>query len=348
MSVVRERQANFELLRILAMLGVLVSHIFNYGLHIYENDGPDFTVDTSSAGGFTLWSLLQLIKLVALVSVNCYVLISGYFLAGGVQLRWRGIWRVWSTTWIYSMFFYLLFVVLGQDSLSWQALFVNATPLLHNTFWFVTSYLALILMSPLLSYVSCRLNHWQYMVLLTAGFVCCFQFLLGNYLMSEQQILLFVYLYFIGGYISKFHAESKGNISVLMACFIGMLGMMYAITVYKNIIRGDAAWLVFGMAYNGLVLPLSVLVFLLFRRMSITQRFAGAVCAVAPLSFAVYVIHTQPNVHVWLWSLLTEWFYAVPQWTLPVFCLLTAVSVFIICVIIEKGRRSIQIKIGKS
>ena len=97
------RLANFELLRILAMLGVLLSHVFNYGLHIYPADAPDFTVDTSTFWGLVLWTLLQLIKLVSLVSVNCYVLITGYFMASRVEWRWKGIWRVWSTTWFYGM-----------------------------------------------------------------------------------------------------------------------------------------------------------------------------------------------------------------------------------------------------
>lgn len=344
-GVKAHRLANFELLRILAMLGVLLSHVFNYGLHIYPADAPDFTVDTSTFWGLVLWTLLQLIKLVSLVSVNCYVLITGYFMASRVEWRWKGIWRVWSTTWFYGMVLYLLFALMGRDVLSWQGVFHNATPLLSNTYWFVTTYLALMLVSPALSYVSCRLNQRWYTILLAVGFVICFQFLLGRYTMFGQQILLFVYLFFIGGYIRKFYADRVENWWPLSAGFIMMLALMYACTVYKNLLGGNDSFLVYGMEYNGLVLPLSVLVFLLFARMRVSARYSATVCAVAPLSFAAYIIHTQPNVHAWLWPLLTDWLFSLPQWLLPLCCLLAAIVVFVCCVIIEGCRRFVLTKI---
>ena len=91
-----KRQVNFELLRIIAMFGVVMNHVFTYGLDIYDT----FSMDTSSVGGFTLWSILELMKLMVLPSVNCYILLTGYFLIDRTQLRARGICRVWFTTWI--------------------------------------------------------------------------------------------------------------------------------------------------------------------------------------------------------------------------------------------------------
>ena len=46
----KKRLVQFELLRVIAMFGVLMNHVFNYGLHIYD----DFTLDVSSFGGFIL------------------------------------------------------------------------------------------------------------------------------------------------------------------------------------------------------------------------------------------------------------------------------------------------------
>lgn len=48
-----KRLSQFEILRILAMFGVLMNHVFNYGLHIYD----DFTIDTSTWTGFIAWSI---------------------------------------------------------------------------------------------------------------------------------------------------------------------------------------------------------------------------------------------------------------------------------------------------
>ena len=70
-----------------------MNHVFNYGLHIYD----DFTLDVSSSGNFLLWSVLQIMKLIALPSANCYILITGFFMVNNAKWRLKGIWKVWST-----------------------------------------------------------------------------------------------------------------------------------------------------------------------------------------------------------------------------------------------------------
>lgn len=71
-----ERQANFELLRIVAMLMIIVLHYLNKGelLTAYTTDR---TVINYAA---------HLIEAFCIVAVNCYVLLSGYFL---VESAWR-------------------------------------------------------------------------------------------------------------------------------------------------------------------------------------------------------------------------------------------------------------------
>ena len=180
------RLAQFELLRILAMCGVVTNHVFNYGLHIYDN----FSIDVSTPYGVVLWSILELMKLIALPSVNCYVLISGYFLIDKNQYRWKGIWRIWSETWFYAVSIYLLAVALCVTPFRWQDLLEHATPVISNTYWFVTSYLILILIAPLLSRLMHHVTKTQYQIVLFVGGIICFQFLLGHFLMDGQQILL--------------------------------------------------------------------------------------------------------------------------------------------------------------
>ena len=135
MSEGKKRLVQFELLRVAAMLGILMNHVFNYGLHIYD----DFTLAVSSSGDFLLWSVLQLMKLMALPSVNCYILITGFFMVNNAKWRLKGIWKVWSTTWFYAVSIYLLAAAIGLCPFHWGELLNHATPLYHNNYWFVTS-----------------------------------------------------------------------------------------------------------------------------------------------------------------------------------------------------------------
>lgn len=333
-DVASHRQASIELLRILAMLGVVTSHVFNNGLLIYDG----FTVDVSTHSGFVLWSVLEILKLSVLVSVNCYVLITGYFLIDRHQLRLKGIWRVWSTTWCYALGIFLLAALLRLEPFTWGTLLTYATPVSSNIYWFVTSYLMLLLVAPLLSMAVQRLSKRQYECVLALGMVVCFQPLLGQFLIGHQKILLFVFLFLAGGYVRKYGVAWHTGRKLVAAVCAAILLTMYAYTLYKNMYLETGRYLIYSMAYHGLVLPLSVAFFLLMKDLPVAPRPGRYINAVASLSFAVYVIHEHPIVRQRLWSLVSPLLQEAHPWAVPFLCLLIAVAIFTVCILIEKAR----------
>lgn len=331
-----KRQANFELLRIIAMFGVVMNHVFTYGLDTYDS----FSMDTSSVGGFTLWSILELMTLMVLPSVNCYILLTGYFLIDRTQLRAKGICRVWFITWIYAVGIYLLAVVVGIEPFRWNALWLHATPLYSNTYWFVTSYLTLMLLAPLLSWLLQHASKLQYQVALAVGAIVCFQLFLGQYVMDKQQILLFIYLFMIGGYIRRY-CDIPFNRALAPVASLAMLMVMYAYTLYKNQQSGNP-FHVYAMEYHGLVLPFSVAIFLMVKNWSIRSTTACRyILAIAPLSFAVYVIHHHPIVHRLLWDSVGKMLLSTSVYWLPLLCVAVALVVFLAGIAIEWLRKSL-------
>lgn len=339
----KKRLAQYELLRVIAMFGVLMNHVFNYGLHIYD----DFTLDVSSGDGFMLWSILELMKLTALPSVNCYILITGYFLINSTQWRLKGIWKVWSTTWFYAVSIYLLAVATGLCPFQWAELLQHATPLYSNSYWFVTSYIALMFLAPFLSWGLQRLSQRQYQVLLILGFIICFQFFLGQYVMDNQQILLFVYLFVIGGYIRRFHADSRRRPAFYAILAVLILMLMYCITIAKNYYFNGHDFYIYAMAYHGLVLPFSVTIFLFFKQLNIQGRHLQIfIYAIAPLCFSVYIIHTQSVVDGILWKYATKMFESSPSFMIPLLSVLLCTTVYFICCAIDYLRVHILKLIG--
>ena len=341
-----KRLAQYELLRILAMFGVLMNHVFNYGLHIYD----DFTVDISTWMGFLVWSLLEFMKLIALPSVNCYILITGFFLVSTTHLRLKGIWKVWSVTWFYAVSIYLLAVCCGLEPFEWNEMLRHATPLLSNSYWFVTSYIILMLIAPLLSWGLQRLSIRQYQYALVAGAIVCFQPLLGQAVMDNQQILLFIYLFMIGGYIRRYSGETLRFRRKIILGSIFVLMLMYAYTVYKNIHLGNHDFMVYAMEYHGLVLPLSVGIFLYFKDVQISnEKLAKKLCLLASLSFSVYIIHTHTVVHRILWDYCGHLFHTITHpIILPLICVLICATVYSLCCLIDYLRSFVAAKITKS
>ena len=344
-KVRKNRLVQYELLRVVAMFGVLMNHVFNYGLHIYD----DFTVNTSGLGGFILWSVLELMKLMALPSVNCYILITGFFMVNDTQWRLKGICKVWSITWFYAVSIYLLAVAAGLCTFQWDEMLRHATPLCSNSYWFVTSYIALMLLSPLLSWVLQRLSRRQYQLALALGFFICFQFFLGQYAMDQQQILLFVYLFMIGGYIRRFHEEARLRLSHIAVISMLILLLMYGVTLTKNLSLNGRAFQVYAMAYHGLVLPFSVAIFLLFKNLTISsRRIRSTIYALAPLCFSVYIIHTQSVVHEYLWTYASNMFASSQSLAIPLLAFCLCVAVFFVCCAIDSLRLQVILFIKRN
>ena len=334
----RSRRVEFELLRILAMAGVVMNHVFNYGLDIYG----DFRVDASSPVGALVWSVLEIMKLMALPSVNCYILITGYFMIDRTELRLKGIWKVWSTTWFYAVGIYLLCVLLGIVPFEEKELLRHATPLLSNDYWFVTSYLILSLLAPFIARTLQHASKWQFQLALVIGGIICFQPLLGWLLMGKQQVLLFIYLFMIGGYIRKYADQAFSMRQAVLAYIVTMM-VMSAYTLYKNHPLENTLYTVFAMAYHGLVLPLSVAMFYIAKAWRIeNKRIRKAILCLAPLSFAVYIIHTQSIVHAWMWEDAFQRFADCHVCMLPFVCIVFTLAVFVVCVLVDYLRVSLS------
>ena len=126
------RQANFELLRIIAMFMVVI-------LHWNTNSGLLLDVG-SPVTGAGVWSLVT--ESVCIVAVNVYVLISGYFLSS-CTFSFRRVARVLVQTLFYTVLIPPVLALVGVLSWSevlnpyhiWNSIF----PVQSGHYWFVSA-----------------------------------------------------------------------------------------------------------------------------------------------------------------------------------------------------------------
>lgn len=138
-----KRQANFELLRIVAILMVIGSHYIVKGNITYY-----------SGNGWTpLYSVLQLFKAFVIPSLNCYVLLSGYFM---VNAEWKPqrILSLLAQVLFYSVLIPL--IMLGTGVIAWRDLNIYDwlgffLPIETEHYWFATAYLYMFIFAPLLA-----------------------------------------------------------------------------------------------------------------------------------------------------------------------------------------------------
>ena len=282
--VKKTRESNIELLRIIAVMGVIVLH-FNgdYG-HAFQY------IENSSVNGYVLRYLESLF----IPAVNIFILITGFYLSS--QYSRRIIKAVYLI--IQVMFFgaltYIVSVVSGTAVFSIGSLVSSVIPCNY----YVILYIALYLISPYINLTMEKLQEKQLKVFLTIGVVLFavwpvlvdilqevlnteFQGLNTVGLAGDQSgytIVNFCLLYIIGAYIrtNQIVWSVKKSVVVLIGCTLGL-------TIW-SIVLPQTAW---GYC-NPLVILEAVAWFLLFKEFHIASRFInGAAKAV----FTCFLFH---------------------------------------------------------
>ena len=83
----KKRIINFEVLRVLAMFFIVTQHYCYWGLK--SSEWYHFMPMKSSMDIFNYISI-EALFLISVIGVDCFVLITGYFLIDRLSFRWKG------------------------------------------------------------------------------------------------------------------------------------------------------------------------------------------------------------------------------------------------------------------
>lgn len=180
------RNSNFELLRIIAMLFIVIWHI-----SIHAQRGELATHNIAIA--FTT------------TGVNLFVLISGFF---RIKLKWKSLITILGTV----IFFYTITLFLGtflrdkQPTSRELMRFIGIISLNH--WWFIRCYIELMLLSPLINLFLNKCNEKQYLYTLSILILMASVsgFIFGNPLNDNGRTTFqFLTIYILGDSIRRFN-----------------------------------------------------------------------------------------------------------------------------------------------
>lgn len=323
-----QKNAGLELLRIVSMLMIIGHHFLIHG-----------GVLTSAPMTFG-YNAGHLLEAFFIYGVNCFVLISGYFLVAQKSFRWKKIIYLWC-----SIFFWC-FVTAVIASLfhvrpNWWEVFA---PITHGAYWFMTCYMGLYLIAPFLNVMLNHLDKRNYRNLLMILFVL-FSILTTQKLdpfriHDGYSLLWFINLYIIAGYIRLYGVKvskvaSLSVYAVLSLVLFGCFWNHHLVVRYFNVTPAYNTWM---------VVIASVALFLFFKDLSIKNiPFRRYIFFFAPLTFGIYLIHDNNLVRP-LWKTLPIHQFLNPPLFLVDF-IVTVLAVFLLCAFLEKGRIMIFNKI---
>ena len=311
------RQSNFELLRIVSMFAILLSHVLIHGFK--EIDNFEQTDN---------YFFHQLVNSFLMIHVNLFLLISGYW---GIRLKWSGFYNLFKKCFFYSAIIYLVWTISNQESVNLHDFLGRASFIYKkNPWWFVYVYIQLYALSPVLNVVINNVSQKQYIkILCLLLFVNC---IIGGLLKSDFNpngftVHHFILMYFVGGYLRRYDIFQSFSSKRLL--------ILYVITSLIIFGIGLMPYRLWAGYVNPFVILGAVLVFLVFKRIKIRSRVINWIAASA---FSVYLIHDEdtimrglmPNIGNVVYSYTNSFFVYFP------ILIIIALIIFVMAVLIDK------------
>ena len=278
-SVIRD--SNMELLRIIAMIGILVLHADFFAL------GFPKMGDCSSSPLFTIFRFF--IESIFIISVNLFVLLSGWY---GIKPRKRSFLNLCFQIFFFNILFFCIFsFITPHDALCWDG--ISSIFMIDSRFWFVKSYILLYFLSPVLNSFAPNTTKNRFFFILVGFFL--FQSFYGWFFKSVRwfydgySTISFIGLYLLAQYLRHFVTCSCNHIILLLLFLFFVIFNTATAFIFAASDKDYYSNLLF--CYNSpFVILASVVVFLLFQNFSLRSNLINYI---AISSFAVFLFHAN-------------------------------------------------------
>ena len=337
-----KRNYGIDFLRIISMLFVICHHILMQGglINATEPCSPKYY-------------FFSFLNILAYCAVNCYALITGYVMCNK-KFKLSNLLNLWVTVIFWSVVVSCVFFVIKPETRSVGEMVSMFLPVLRGRYWFFTAYVVMYFMTPVLNHVINTLNRNTYLLFFGACFIVFGLipvFSLGYDVLRISNGLhfsLLILMYLIGGYIKKYETESARLNYKKRNYLIGYFVIAGIHLIYKIVIE-QLTQFAFGQASCGdllltyvspFIIGEALCLFLYFKQVNIkAEKVSGKLIKwITPCVFSVYIIHVHPLI---FWDVMPNLFVSWAKYNpfiVTAMLALLAMLVFIICILLDKGR----------
>lgn len=308
----KARKSNFELMRIISMILIIVWHIIIHG-HIIEH-----TIGTINF-------ILNMILSICIVHVNSFVLLSGYF-GYDKKSSINKVIKLLNMTLFYSALIVIICTKLNLINLDSNVEFLKQFSYIpFSQYWFIKTYMLLYLLSPFINKLINNLNKNQYRTLLLVSFLIfsIIPVFSGEQIFNVNQgysLYNFIFLYILGAYLriypldkSKvFEKLNKNKLRLILIVSFILLALFNVSLLYlgkylekidSNILKEIAGYIKRGfVSYSSpIVIIQTVCYFLYFSKLNINSK---VINYVSSCMFGIYLIHDNYIIRSFIYRML--------------------------------------------
>lgn len=321
------RQSNIELLRVIAMFLVMVVHADYFAL------GSPNLADMKIAPVSTVARIF--VEAISICCVNVFVLISGYF---GIRPKKSSLMNFLFQILFFFVMLYGACLAIGTASFCFQGILQCFC--LTSANWFIKAYLLLFILAPVLNAFiekGDRKLHRNVLIgfySIQTIYGCLFS---ADFFGNGYSTLSFIGLYLLARYINIYAPKwSKLNkiddISLYLLCVVLITG----ITLLGFNLDKNTEILMFTYI-NPLVIIESVALLLFFSKLNFTSRFINWMAA---SSFAVYLVHANPNILKGIYKdTIVSIYNSSLGFNIIVYIFVFLTGVFILSILIDQVRK---------
>jgi len=326
----KQRQSNFELLRIISMFLIIAHH---YVLHS----------DLLNMGIVPNKIVADFLVIGGKVGVNCFILISAYFLVDS-EFKIKRLLKLILQTLFYSIIFLVLFSAFNIIDISQINKTAFIFPIIFSTYWFVTAYIGLYVLSPFLSRIIHSFDKKilsKLIIIMTLLLTSFSNIFMTNPFFSD--LIWFIYLYFIASYCKYYFADKKittiSHLIIAIIAYISVYVLSISFSMLGTNIEILAPYYRYIISINTFpILICSLALFLFFKNIRIkTSKFINLI---ASTSLGIYLIHDNIFVRNYLWHKIwkVNTYIEIPILQFIFKSIIAVLFTFIICLLIELMR----------
>ena len=290
----KERMANLELLRCVAMGMVVVLHYLGKGGLL-----PELSGETIDSTGCTAW----LLEAFCIVAVNVYMFISGYFLSTS-SFKISRLLQLYLQVWFYSVAVGIIGALAGWTGdvpVDTHYFLTLLFPVSMEHYWFMTAYVYFYLLLPFLGIAVRKMSKRELAmsVLLLLTVFCFLKSVLPLRLEMDGQgydCLWYLCVFAAAAYIRRFglpFLEKKGRGLLLYSfCCLAIFGITFLLRAFYLKTGSFGLMLKMCFEYNHLLPFLAAVgLFFAFSRLQISGKAAEVICRISPCTLGVYLLH---------------------------------------------------------
>lgn len=293
-----ERESNIELLRIISMILVLVSHASYTSLEPPTQEEISVSLDSAF--------LRALAESFSKVCVNAFILISGWY---GIKVRPVRFAELIFQVIFVSVFIYMTMMLLGLIQPMNVNEWIELLLIKHRGYWYVKAYIILYLFAPVLNIFVDNVSRKQLKSFLIAFFVV--QVIYGFYhyggwYAGGYSPLSFMGLYLLARYMRIYpnkYTQFDKHVDFLLYLIMSLFSAVCSLVFIYIFDKGGTVPFLYS---SPIVILSSVFIFLFFTKLSFQNHFINLI---AVSCFAVYLIHTSPYIfHSFYIDVIRYWY----------------------------------------